>query len=104
VVATVSPRWCGDDASAVPLTTSTRRVHGGRWRRSLRRLDIGGPHAEPEDFERCLVLLDEAIARAERWCRQRERELADLDLRAAETVRCLRNAGMLASSTRWEPA
>jgi hypothetical protein len=79
-------------------------VHAGRRRRSLQRLDIGGPHAEPEDFEQCLALLDEAIARAERWCLRRERELADLDRRAAEMVRYLRNAGMLSSSARWGPA
>jgi hypothetical protein len=85
----------------VPPRTSTRRVHGGRRRRSLRRLDIGCPHGEREDFEHCLALLDEAIARAERWYQRRERELADLDLRAADMVRQLRNAGRLAPSRSW---
>jgi hypothetical protein len=85
----------------VPPRTSTRHVHAGRRQRSLRRLDIGCPQAEPEDFEHCLALLDEAIARAERWCARRERALADFDLRAADMVRQLRNAGMLAPSTSW---
>jgi hypothetical protein len=62
---------------------------------------MGCPHPEPESFEHCLALLDEAIARAERWCDRRERVLADFDLRAAEMVRRLRNAGMLAPSTTW---
>jgi hypothetical protein len=53
---------------------------------------------EPEDFELCLALLEEAIARAERWYARRERALADFDLRAEEMVRMLRNAGMLGGS------
>ena len=48
-----------------------------------------------------MALLDEAIARAERWCRRRERTLAEFDLRAADMVRRLRNAGAVASSTTW---
>jgi hypothetical protein len=65
-------------------------------------LDRRTPRAEPETFELCMVLLEEAIARAERWYARRERALADFDLRAADMVRRLRNAGMLGSSIHWE--
>jgi hypothetical protein len=80
------------------------RAHEGRRRRALWRLDPSGrhprpgPHPEPEDFDLCLALLDEAIARAERWYARRERALAEYDDRAADVVRRLRNAGMLQPS------
>ena len=83
------------------VTAPKERVCAGRPQRSLRRLDRGGRHPEPESFEHCLALLEQAIARAERWCARRERDLADFDLRATEMVRRLRNAGVLASSTTW---
>jgi hypothetical protein len=103
------------DPGRVTVTAHTDRACGGRLRPGHWRLDPSGrrprthgpPGArrtEPEDFALCLALLDEAIARAERWCARRERALADFDLRAAEMVRLLRNAGMLRASTRWEPA
>ena len=88
------------------VTAPTRHACAGRPRRGHWRLDPGGRHArgarsaagritEPEDFELCLALLEEAIARAERWYARRERALADFDLRAEEMVRRLRKAGML---------
>jgi hypothetical protein len=61
-----------------------------------------GPPAEPEDFELYLALLEEAIARAERWVARRERSLADLDTRATEMVDWLRRAGVLGPAARWE--
>jgi hypothetical protein len=91
----------------VTLTAATTRSHHGRRRRALWRLDRSGrhprsgPRPEPEDFELCLALLDEAIARAERWLARRERVLADFDARAADSVRRLRVAGMLGPSTSW---
>ncbi|HEX6695549.1 MAG TPA: hypothetical protein VF080_02100 [Solirubrobacteraceae bacterium] len=88
---------------------ATRPAHGGRWRRSSRCSYVGRPHpgrdgAEGETFELCLALLEEAIARAERWCVLRERALGDFDRRAADMVRRLRNAGMIKVTTRWEGA
>jgi hypothetical protein len=87
-------------------------MHGGRRRRARWRLDPSGRHAraqlldgsrpQPEDLELCLALLDEAIARAERWVACRERALADFDRHAADSVRRLRNAGMLGPSSSWE--
>jgi hypothetical protein len=59
---------------------------------------------ERESFELCLVALEETVARAERWCQRRERSLADFDLRAADMVRRLRDAGVIAASVRWEAA
>jgi hypothetical protein len=96
----------------VTVTTPTARAPGGRPRRGHWRLDASGRHprghrpaagrrTEPEDYELCLALLEEAIARAERWLARRERALADFDLRAAQMVNRLRSAGMLGSSTRW---
>jgi hypothetical protein len=58
---------------------------------------------EPEDFELCLALLDEAIARAERWYARRERTLAEFDHRAADVVRRLRAAAMVRPSMSWDP-
>jgi hypothetical protein len=112
VVATVPRRRLADDAGLVTLTAPTRRACVGRPRRALWRLDPSrrhprghptpdGPWSEPEDFELCLALLDEAIARAERWCVRRERALAEFDLRAVEMVRRLRVAGILPPSTTW---
>jgi hypothetical protein len=49
-----------------------------------------------------MALLDEAIARAERWVARRERALAALDLRAVDAVRRLRSAGVLAPSATWD--
>ena len=74
------------------------------WRGDRRRRR-GWPHDdrqhEAETFAHCLALLDEAIARAERWYACRERELAELDRREAEIVGRLRKAGMLWPSTTW---
>jgi hypothetical protein len=84
------------------LTAATGHAHQGRRRRGLWRLDPSGrhprrgSHPEPEDFELCLALLDEAMARAERWLARRERVLAEFDVRAEDGVRRLRVAGMLA--------
>jgi hypothetical protein len=58
----------------------------------------------PEDVELCLALLDEAIARAERWLGRRERALAEFDRAAADSVRRLRAAGMVRASMSWGPA
>ncbi len=89
------------------LTAATGRAHQGRRPRALWRLDPSGRHPRPgqrpelEDAELCLALLDEAIARAERWLACRERSLADFDVRAVDSVRRLHVAGMLAPSTGW---
>jgi hypothetical protein len=88
----------------VTVTAPTSHACGGRSARARLRIDRRTRHHEPETFELCMVLLEEAIARAERWYARRERALADFDLRAAEMVRRLRDAGMLGSSARWEPA
>jgi hypothetical protein len=91
----------------VTLTATTGRAHQGRRRRALWRLDASGRHPrrgeqpESEDFELCLALLDEAISRAERWFARRELVLANFDVRAADGVRRLRIAGMLAPSATW---
>jgi hypothetical protein len=88
---------------------STRHARPGErdralWRRDRRRRR-GWPHNhrqhEAETFAHCLALLDEAIARAERWYACRERELAELERREAETVGRLRQAGMLSPSMTW---
>ena len=95
------------------LTAPTRRACDGRPRRALWRLDpsrrhprghptLDGPWFEPEDFELCLALLYEAIARADGWCSRRERKLAEFDLRAVDMVRGLRVAGVLPPSTTWD--
>jgi hypothetical protein len=90
----------------VPLTAATRRAHQGR-RRAPWRLDPSGRHPrrgqrpELEGAELCLALLDEAIARAERWLACRERSLADFDVRAVDIVRRLHVAGMIAPSMSW---
>ena len=49
-----------------------------------------------------MALLNEAIARAERWFSYREMALAELDLRAVDAVRRLRGAGILESSATWD--
>jgi hypothetical protein len=96
------------DAGDVTVIATGGRAHLGRRRRVLWRLDPSGrhprssPQPEIEDFELCLALLDEAIARAERWVDCRERTLADFDVRAADVVRRLRNAGMVGPSTTWD--
>jgi hypothetical protein len=70
------------------VTSPTGRVHGMRRRRAAWRLDASGRHprchprsdrSEAEDYELCLALLDEAIARAERWLACRERALSRFD-------------------------
>jgi len=53
---------------------------------------------------RCLVLLSEAIARAERWYSSQEAELAAFDRRAKGTVDRLRNAGRVQPSLAWNPS
>jgi hypothetical protein len=97
----------------VTFTATTRRTTGRPSRRGHWRLDAsgrqrrgssdhGGPSVEPEDFELCLALLEEAIARAERWVAGRERALADFDVRAAGMVDRLRRAGVLEAGARWD--
>jgi hypothetical protein len=99
----------------VTVTATTRRTAARPSRRGHWRLDASGRHrrgypdhggqsAEPEDFELCLALLEEAIARAERWVARRERALADFDTRAAGMVDRLRRAGVLEAAARWQPA
>jgi hypothetical protein len=109
VIATVPARRPGRDAGRVTPTASIRPVHGGRSRRDFRRRDLVAARSdrdgcERESFGLCLVALEEAIAQAERWCQRRERALADFDRRAADMVRRLRDAGMVAASTTWEAA
>jgi hypothetical protein len=98
----------------VTVTATTRLRAGRPSRRGHWRLDASGRHrrgypthsgqpAEPEDFELCLALLEEAIARAERWVARRERTLAHFDARAAGMVDGLRRAGVLEAAVRWEP-
>jgi hypothetical protein len=91
----------------------TRHVRRGRPERALRRLDNRGRHRRGDwhddrdrepDFKQCLALLDEAIARAERWYADREREIAELDHRAADVVRRLREAGAVRPSITWTAA
>jgi hypothetical protein len=95
----------------VTATATTCRARVRRSRRGLWRLDASGSYrrgdptdagssAAPEDFELCLALLEEAIARAQRWVARRERALADLDARAAGMVDRLRSAGVLGASAR----
>jgi len=90
--------------------TAGRPARRGHWRldasgRHRRGYTAhGGPPAEPEDFELCLALLEEAIARAERWVARRERALVDFDTRAAGMVDWLRRAGVLGAAVRWERA
>jgi|tagenome__1003787_1003787.scaffolds.fasta_scaffold19387794_1 hypothetical protein len=99
----------------VTVTATTRRTAGRPSRRGHWRLDPSGRHRrgyaplhasgpEPEDFELCLALLEEAIARAERWVAHRERALADFDTRAAGMVDRLRRAGVLGAGARWDRA
>ena len=49
-----------------------------------------------------MALLNEAIARAERWFACRELGLSALDLRAVDAVRRLRGAGILERSATWD--
>jgi hypothetical protein len=97
----------------VTVTATTRRTtrrssHRGHWRldpsgrRRRGHPPLHGSDPEPEDFELCMALLEEAIARAERWVAGRERALAEFDLRAVDAVRRLRGAGMLGPSATWE--
>jgi hypothetical protein len=108
VVHTVLAGRTADDAQGVTSAAAIARPHQGRRRRALWRLDPSGrhprlgPRPEPENAELCLALLDEAIARAERWLARRERALADLDARTVEIIRGLRGAGMLGPATTWE--
>jgi hypothetical protein len=99
----------------VTVTATTRRTAERPSRRGHWRLDASGRHrrgypthsgqpAEPEDFELCLALLEEAIARAERWLARREDALADFDARAAGMIDGLRRAGVLDAAVRWQPA
>jgi hypothetical protein len=99
----------------VTVTATTRRTAGRPSRRGHWRLDASGRHrrgypthsgqpAEPEDFELCLALLEEAIARAERWVARREHALADFDARATGMIDGLRRAGVLEAAVRWQPA
>jgi hypothetical protein len=99
----------------VTATATTRRTARRPSRRGHWRLDASGRHrrgypthggqpTEPEDFELCLALLEEAVARAERWVARRERALADFDARAAGMVDGLRRAGVLEAAARWQSA
>jgi hypothetical protein len=112
VVGTVPSEGSPDDASPVPVTATTTRRAGRPSRRGHWRLDASGRHRrgypllhgsepEPDDAELCLALLEEAIARAERWVARRERALAELDRRAVDAVNRLRSAGVLAPSATW---
>jgi hypothetical protein len=90
------------------MTTAASKghAHPGERDRALwrgdRRRRRGWPHNgrqhEAETFAHWLALLDEAIARAERWYACRERELAELKRREGEIVHRLRQAGMLLPS------
>ncbi len=112
VLGTVPSDGSTDDASPVTVTATTRRTARRPSRRGHWRLDasgrhrrgyplLHGPEPERDDGELCLALLEEAIARAERWVARRERALAELDLRAVEAVRRLRSVGVLAPSATW---
>ena len=107
VVATVPRPARPVDAAGVTVTATRGSAHQGRRRRALWRLapsgrhPRGGPPPETEAFALCLALLDEAIARADRWFACRERVLADFDVRADDMVRRLRIAGMIAPSATW---
>jgi hypothetical protein len=95
------------------FTATTRQARRRGPRRALWRLDAEGRHRrgdwppddrrhEPENFEVCLALLDEALARAERWYARRERTLAEFDRRCVDTVRRLREAGVVRPSMSWD--
>jgi hypothetical protein len=56
------------------------------------------------ELNRCLALLAEAIARAERWYARQEAELAAFDRRAKGTVDWLRVGGWVEPSMAWHPA
>ena len=55
-------------------------------------------HAE---FQQCLALLAETIARAEHWYARRERQLVALDEHAADTVGRLRAGGHVLPTLVW---
>jgi len=56
------------------------------------------------ELKRCLALLAEAIARAERWYARQEAELAAFDRRAKGTVDWLRTGGWVEPSPAWNPS
>ena len=55
------------------------------------------------ELKRCLALLAEAIARAERWYARQEAELAEFDRHATGTVDWLRAGGWVEPSITWHP-
>ena len=58
---------------------------------------------EQVELKRCLALLAEAIARAERWYARQEAELAAFDRRTGGTVNSLRAGGWVDPSLAWHP-
>jgi hypothetical protein len=66
-----------------------------------------GPHdlvkRERIELKRCLALLAEAIAQADRWYARREAELAAFDRRARSTVDRLRAEHRVNASMAWHP-
>jgi hypothetical protein len=58
-------------------------------------------HRQHLELTRCLALLAEAIARAERWYARQEAELASFDRRATDTVTRLRSGGWVGPSYAW---
>jgi hypothetical protein len=56
------------------------------------------------ELKRCLALLAEAIAQADRWYARREAELAAFDRRARATVDRLRAEHQIDASMAWHTA
>jgi hypothetical protein len=56
------------------------------------------------ELKRCLALLAEAIARAERWYARQEAELTAFDRRAKGAVDWLRTSGRVEPSMVWHSA
>jgi hypothetical protein len=59
---------------------------------------------ERAELKRCLALLAEAIAHADRWYARREAELAAFDRRAISTVDRLRTGHRIDASMAWHTA
>ena len=56
------------------------------------------------ETKRCLALLAEAIARAERWYARQEAERSAFDRRATRTVDWLRTGGWVGPAIVWNPS
>ena len=56
------------------------------------------------ELKRCVALLADAIARAERWYARREAELVAFDRRTKRRVDRLRIDGSVQPSLIWQPA